>query len=103
MATKSSSLNLSNLSNADNNNSRSKLRRLRIQETLLLQSIQKTYRNAYYEDVDIYETEISSTSSYSDLMTQVKDSYIQLKNLYDEVKTNTQSQELLADLGLYRF
>lgn len=91
MDKKSLALNTSVLSN-DNNNLASKLRRLRIQEALLLQSIQKPVKN-YNEDVD-------TTLSYKNILKKTKDSYMHLKNLYDEVKANTQSQELLADLGL---
>lgn len=94
MDKKYSPLNSSNLSN-DDSNITSRLRRLRIQETLLLQSVQKSSRNTREDDVEL------CSSSYKDLLKKVKDSYINLKNLYDEVKANTQSQELFVDLGLY--
>lgn len=94
MDKKHSPLNSSNFS-SDDNNITNKLRRLRIQEALLLQSVQKSGRNIK-EDV-----EFCNSSSYRELLKKVKDSYINIKNLYDEVKANTQSQELVADLGLY--
>lgn len=101
MNKKNSPLNTSKLVNSDNDvnidNIRSRIRRLRIQEGILLQSLQKPNKHAS-EDKKSSATELN-TSEHKHLVVKVKDSYINLKNLFDEVKTTTQSQELLADLG----
>lgn len=78
------------------NNTASKLRRLKIEENILLQCLKKHEQKNNYE---MTELDTVSDSDCKIMMKNLKDAYIKIKNLFDDIKIITNSQELLADVG----
>lgn len=102
MDNKTESSNSSSISQQSDKQILSKLRRLKIQETVLTQNLLKTEEeNSKYEDSQSNFATFESRSSLdnNDPVVKVKDSYRYVKNLFDEINTHTLSRELLADIG----
>lgn len=77
----------------------SKLRRLKIEENLLLQNIKKLDQKRNYE---LSESHTTKDFACRKAIKNLKDSYINIKNLFDDIKIVTSTQELLAELGVYK-
>ncbi|XP_053614997.1 uncharacterized protein LOC128677865 isoform X3 [Plodia interpunctella] len=81
-----------NCSTSDNDSSiLAKLRRLKIQEGLLLQNINKIM----LKNCNDGEEFITINSDYKSLVLNLRNSYCEVKNLFDSLKCNTTSHEAL--------
>lgn len=79
-----------------------KLKRLQIEESLLLQSIHKCVPEASKTDDDIDDaTSYLRYAEFKALSGKTKNSYKEIKLLFQDIKTCTSSKEMLKTLGEY--
>lgn len=98
------SIKSSSYTNTDNSHTVSisaKLRRLKIEESLLLQSINKCVREFPSTDSDNDST--TSFSDFSGFSAKIKESLRQITLTFQDIKTSTSSKEILKSIGKYLF
>lgn len=73
-----------------------RIRRLKIQEDLLIQSIKKNLPTGGDDNEIIF---IKFNLEFNKFLSGLRKSYIDIKHLFDDVKCTTNSQDILRNLG----
>lgn len=79
-----------------NNSSISKLRRLKIQENILSANLINSFRNVVECNVNIHNNNDCDVKKY---LTSLRDSYDEIKNLFEDIKDKTNFNEDLERFG----
>lgn len=76
-----------------------KMKRLQIEENLLIQSINKCVPEASQTDGGFDATSYFSFSEFKAFLVKTKNSYREIKLLFQDIKSSTSSKEVLKTLG----
>lgn len=79
-----------------------KLRRLKIEESLLLQSINKSVPDCSQTESEVDTTNYLKFSEFKAFSAKIKNSYKEIKVKFQDIKSTTSSQEMLKSVGKYK-
>ncbi|KAM3963357.1 uncharacterized protein ACR2FA_002727 [Aphomia sociella] len=77
-----------------------KLRRLKIQEGLIIQNIKKSIPNLRDKESSITNINYKTESEYKEFISRIHNTYTEIINLFQSVKTSTSSRENLQTIDI---